>query len=67
MIEIKSKQGTQIIEVTKTSAGIRIKVVEGKHHTTRAIHIFDECLPELIRALVLNRQSKHNESPLNNS
>lgn len=55
MIEIKSKTGKQIIQVMKTSAGVKIKAVE--HNTGRSftVHIFEECIPELIRALILER------------
>lgn len=51
MIEIKSKRGTQIVEVSDTGAGIKIKCVEVRTHRSFVVHIFCESVPELIKAL----------------
>lgn len=51
MIKIKSKNGTQIVTVRKTGAGVRIAATEVKTQRTDALHVFDECIHELISAL----------------
>lgn len=50
-IEIKSDKGSQVIEVIKTSFGVTIKTTDVKHHRKNAMHIFNECVPQLIKAL----------------
>lgn len=65
MTEIKSKQGTQIVEVTKTSAGVKIKTVESKTHRSFTVHVFDECISGLIGALLECRRDylRHESYP----
>lgn len=64
MIEIKSKRETQVIQITETSAGVKIKVVDRKYKNT-TIHVFDECIAGLIAGLLKarkNRKEKRGEA-----
>lgn len=50
-IRIMSNTGSQLVSVTKTGAGFTIKATDTKKHMVQTIHIFEECIPELIKAL----------------
>lgn len=50
MIEIKSEKGTQVVEVSGTGAGIKIRCVGGARGSS-SVHIFSECIEDLIKAL----------------
>ena len=57
---IRSKKGTQTIDVYVNSAGASIAVREGGKLAT-TVSVFEECLPELAAALMavaLTRKSK---------
>ena len=49
MIEIKSEKGTQVVEVSGTGAGVKIKCVD-RTRRSLSVHIFSECVEDLIKA-----------------
>ena len=60
---IKSERGTQTIEVVSTGFGVKVIVKARAEKST--IHIFQECLSELIEELKKHEQalSKSNSNP----
>ena len=50
MIEIKSEKGTQVVEVSGTGAGVKIKCFD-RTRRSLSVHIFSECIEDLIKAL----------------
>ena len=52
MIEFTSNKGSQVIRVQKTSAGVTISTRNVKAGEIKGVHIFDECLGDLILALL---------------
>lgn len=52
MIEFKSKTGSQVVRVAKTSAGVAISTRDVKAREITVVHVFDECIDSLILALL---------------
>lgn len=48
---IRSRTGSQIITVSPSANGIKIKAVGGRSRLNSTINIFSECVPDLIEAL----------------